>query len=74
MPTYVLCQQKETQRIALLNDVEFDQKDWSELGPRYIADTWLDAREQVDTKGMFHVPYHGWFHEEHADKFGVLGW
>ena len=61
MSKFVVCTCKATERIALIPENEIT-KDWKPDGQVIEADSWLEAREEVNTSGMWENPGQGWFY------------
>lgn len=61
MPIFIVCQNKENQRVALIQEDQIDASEWEALGQQIEADNWLSAREKVDTSEMYEDEPRGWY-------------
>lgn len=62
MTNFVVCQSKQSGRVALIPENDISQKEWSPNGQIIQADSWINAREEVDTSLMFEDSPYGWYY------------
>jgi hypothetical protein len=57
--TYVVCQSKVTERVALIAEDEIDAREWVPNGQVIVVDNWKEARENVDESNLYKSPMGG---------------
>ena len=59
MPNFIMCQNKSTERVALIPEDEIDVKEWEPNGQVIEACDWQGARNQVDESNLYKSPIGG---------------
>ena len=57
--TFVVCQNKATERVALIPEDEINVKEWLANGQVIEASDWQGARNQVDESNLYKSPIGG---------------
>jgi len=59
MKTFIVCQNKFDQRVALIPEEEINAKEWLANGQVISAHEWLEARGEVDESRLYKSPIGG---------------
>lgn len=59
MKTFIVCENKFNQRVALIPEDDIDQKEWLINGQVITAEDWQDARNRVDESNLYKSPLDG---------------
>lgn len=59
MKNIIVCQNKFTERVALIPENEIDTKEWLSNGQVIQANEWLEARDEVDESNLYKSPING---------------